>query len=176
MGNFLPGRAVNHLPKKFSQVAQIFPKNSKRNEAHTMQQPRSYWHMNLTRYSFSGSIAPKIIEHKLRRHKPKHLEKLPPQLNPLWTRIHRLIWSTMIRVILDHWSWSGSSQRNAPLEKDENLSWSGLQLHWSCHSNEMTPLPILLTAIFLGTGNCSSKIVHGSFTFSSVFVNLKRNL
>ena len=23
----------------------------------------------------------------------------------------------MIRVISDHWSWSGSSQRNAPLEK-----------------------------------------------------------
>ena len=25
-GNFLPGGAVNHLPKKFSQVAQIFTK------------------------------------------------------------------------------------------------------------------------------------------------------
>ena len=24
-------------------------------------------------------------------------------------------WCTMIRVILDHWSWSGSSQRNTPL-------------------------------------------------------------
>ena len=36
-------------------------------------------------------------------------------MNPLWTRIHRFIWSTMIRVISDHWSWSGSSQRNAPI-------------------------------------------------------------
>ena len=27
----------------------------------------------------------------------------------------------------------------------------------------MTPLPILLAAIFLGTGNCSYKIVQGSF-------------
>ena len=35
-------------------------------------------------------------------------------MNPLWTRIHRFIWSTMIRVISDHWSWSGSYQRNAP--------------------------------------------------------------
>ena len=33
-GNFLPGGAVNHLPKKISQVAQIFPKESKRNEGH----------------------------------------------------------------------------------------------------------------------------------------------
>ena len=33
-GNFLPGGAVNHLPKKFSQVAQIFTKKSKRNEGH----------------------------------------------------------------------------------------------------------------------------------------------
>ena len=32
----------------------------------------------------------------------------------------------------------------------------------SCHSNKMTPLPIILAALFL-TGNSSSKIVHGSF-------------
>ena len=30
------------------------------------------------------------------------------------------------------------------LDKDENLFWSGLQRHRSCHSNEMTLLPILL--------------------------------
>ena len=35
-------------------------------------------------------------------------------MNPLWTRIHRFIWSTMIQMISDHWSWSGSYQRNAP--------------------------------------------------------------
>ena len=35
--------------------------------------------------------------------------------------------------------------------------------HWSCHNNEMMPLPILLAAVFLVTGNCSSKLVHGSF-------------
>ena len=39
---------------------------------------------------------------------------------------------------------------------------AGLQWHWSCHSNEMTPFPILLTAVFLGSGNGSSHIVHGS--------------
>ena len=33
------------------------------------------------------------------------------------------------------------------LDKNENLLWSGLQRHWSCHSNGMTPLPILLTAL-----------------------------
>ena len=49
------------------------------------------------------------------------------------------------------------------LDKDENLLWSGLQWHRSCRSNEMTLLPILLTEVFLGTGNCSSKIIHGSF-------------
>ena len=36
-------------------------------------------------------------------------------MNPLWTRIHRFIWSTMIQVISDHWSISGSSQTNAPI-------------------------------------------------------------
>ena len=36
------GGAVNYLPKKFLQVAQIFTKQSNRNEGHTMQQHRSY--------------------------------------------------------------------------------------------------------------------------------------
>ena len=48
------------------------------------------------------------------------------------------------------------------LDEEENLSWSGLQRHRSCHGNEMTLLHILLTAAYLGTGNCSSKINHGS--------------
>ena len=67
-GNFRPGGAVNHLPKKFLQVAQIFTKHSKRNEGYTMQQHRPYWHMKVPRYSFSGSI-PTKFEHKLRCHK-----------------------------------------------------------------------------------------------------------
>ena len=50
------GGVVNHLPKKFIQVAQIFTKQSKRNEGHTMQQHRPSWHMKVPRYSFSGSI------------------------------------------------------------------------------------------------------------------------
>ena len=66
--NFRPGGAVDHLPKKFLQVAQIFTKQSKRNEGYTMQQHRSYWHMKVARYSFSGSV-PTKFEHKLRRHK-----------------------------------------------------------------------------------------------------------
>ena len=48
------------------------------------------------------------------------------------------------------------------LDKDENLLRSGLQRHRSCHNNEMTLLPILLAAVYLRNGNCSSKIVHGS--------------
>ena len=49
------------------------------------------------------------------------------------------------------------------LDKDEKLLWLGLQWHRSCHSDEMTLLPISLTAVYLGTGNCSSKIIQGSF-------------
>ena len=47
------GGAVNHSPKKFLQIAQIFKKQSKRNEGHTMQQHRPYWHMKVPRYSLS---------------------------------------------------------------------------------------------------------------------------
>ena len=35
-------------------------------------------------------------------------------MNPCPEWIYWFIWSTMIRVISAHWSWSGSSQRNAP--------------------------------------------------------------
>ena len=35
--------------------------------------------------------------------------------NPLWSRIHRFLWCTMIRVILGLLSWSRSFQRNAPI-------------------------------------------------------------
>ena len=45
--------------------------------------------------------------------------------------------------------------------KVENLLWSGLQWHRSCHSNKMTPLATLLAAVFLRTGNFSFKIVYG---------------
>ena len=105
---------LNHLPKKFLQVAQIFTKLSKRNEGHTIQQRRPYWHMKVPRYSFSGSI-PAKFEHKLRRHKQTF----------------------------------GKIATTVVLEKDENLSWSGLQWHQSCHSNEMTSLPVILAALFL---------------------------
>ena len=78
-GNFLPGGAVNYLPKKFSQVVQIFTKQQKRNEGHTMQQRRPHWHMKVARYcnSFSRSI-PRNFEHNYVAI-DKHLEKLLPQ-------------------------------------------------------------------------------------------------
>ena len=41
-------------------------------------------------------------------------------------------------------------------------------------------MPIFLAAVFLGTENCSSKLVHGSFSFFLIpvlmFVKFKRNL
>ena len=35
---------------------------------------------------------------------------------------------------------TGKITSSAVLDKDENLLWSGLQWHQSCHNNEMTPL------------------------------------
>ena len=56
----------------------------------------------------------------------------------------------------------------AVLDNDENLFWSRLPWHRSCYSNEITPLTILLAAVFLGTGTSYSKIVHGSFLIASL--------
>lgn len=43
----------------------------------------------------------------------KHSASKEPK-NPYTEWISRFLWCAMIWVILDHWSWSGSSQRNAP--------------------------------------------------------------
>ena len=67
------------------------------------------------------------------------------------------------RKLRRHKQGFGKIDTTVVLDKEENWLWSGLQWHRSCHSNEMTPLPILLAAVFLGTGNCSSKIVYWSF-------------
>ena len=116
-GSFRPGGAVDHLPKKFLQIAQIFTKQSKRNKGHTMQQHRpEYWHTKVPQYRFSGSIYTcQVWAQTIRRHKQTF----------------------------------GKIATTVVSDKDENLSWSGLQWHWSCHSIEMTPLPIILAALFL---------------------------
>ena len=67
------------------------------------------------------------------------------------------------RKLRRHKQRFGKIDTTVVLDKDETLLWSGLQRHRSCHSNEMTPLPILLAAVYLSTGNCSSKIVYWSF-------------
>ena len=57
-------------------------------------------------WSGSGSV--------IRDHSDHGRSKEPMNPCPEW--IHWFIWSTMIlSVISDHWSWSRSSQRNAPL-------------------------------------------------------------
>ena len=60
----------------------------------------------------------------------------------------------------------------AVLDKDEYFLWSVLQWNQSCHSNEMTSLPILLAqdlltcSLFLGTSfrNCRSFNIWNSWT------------
>ena len=47
----------------------------------------------------------------------------------------------------------------------------------SCHSNEMTPLPILLAAVYLVSGNCFSYRSRELFPLiaASMFLKFKRN-
>ena len=65
-GIFLPGGAVNHFPKKISQVAQIFTKESKRNEGHiaTTQAVLAYEGGSIQFFRVNTKS-----EHKLRLHK-----------------------------------------------------------------------------------------------------------
>ena len=110
---FGQGGAVNHLPKNFLQVAQIFTNRLNRHEGRCNNIGRTrIWKWLDT--VFQGQYLPKF-EHKLRRHKQTF----------------------------------GKIATTVVLDKDENLLWSGLQWHRSCHSNEMKPLPIMFAAIFL---------------------------
>ena len=64
-GYFLPGGAVNHLPKKIFASCPNFYKTVEQKRG-PMQQHRPHWQMKMAPYSFSGSI-PAKFEHKLRR-------------------------------------------------------------------------------------------------------------
>ena len=64
----------------------------------------------------------------IRRSKYHLKSRAHPLLNPCPEWIHRFIWSNMIRVISDHWSLSGSSQRNAPLEMFQILLFLGFHM------------------------------------------------
>ena len=55
-------------------------------------------------WSRSGSV--------IQDHSDHATSKEPMNPWPEW--IHRFLWCTMIWVILDHWSWSRSPQKNAP--------------------------------------------------------------
>ena len=57
----------------------------------------------------------------------------------------------------------GKITTTAVLDKEEKWSWSVFQWHQGCHSNEMTPLTILLAAVFLRIKNFNTKILHGNF-------------
>ena len=70
------------------------------------------WHIYSTQlgcvplgWSGSGSVIRDHSDHGRSNEPMNHCSK--------W--IHRFIWSTITRVIPNHWPWSGSSQRNAPL-------------------------------------------------------------
>ena len=59
----------------------------------------------LLAWSGSGSVIQDHSEHGT--------SKEPMNLWPEWIR--QFLWCAITRVILDHWSWSRSPQRNAPL-------------------------------------------------------------
>ena len=61
------------------------------------------------------------------------------------------------------------------LDKDDNLSWSRLQWHRSCHSNDMPPLPILLPAVFRSTSTNLRIILNRTIDFLKKIKTLEIN-
>ena len=53
------------------------------------------------------------------------------------------------------------------LDEDKNLLWSRLQRHQSCHSNELTLLPILLAEYISALGTVLQKSFTGVFSSNS---------
>jgi len=75
------------------------------NNRHIFCTTLSYLGCISLRWSGSGSVIQDHLDHGA--------SKDPMNSWPEW--ILRFLWWTMIRVILDHWSWSSLSQRNPPL-------------------------------------------------------------
>ena len=104
-------------------------------------------------WSGSGSVIRDHLDHG-RSNEP---------MNPCPEWIHRFIWSTMIRVISDHWSWSGSSQRNAPyLNHEFYLPTSSSRVNaffpktsfkqtWRCSCSVRLPKKSFVRIIWRGT-------------------------
>ena len=74
-------------------------------------------------------------------------------MNPCLEWTHRFIWSTTIRVIFDHWSWAGSSQRNAPLVS----LLCKITLSFKTHSPEASHLPFLKLFLSLNKATVTEK-------------------
>ena len=67
--------------------------------------------------------------------------------NPPWEMIHRYLRCSMVRVISDHWSWSGSFQRNASLHlKLKLVMWRIFSLLCYIHFKRKAPFrrPLLV--------------------------------
>ena len=62
-----------------------------------------------------------------------------------------------VKTIRCHKQTFGKIATTVVLDKDENLLWSGLQWHRSCHSNEMTPLPRSMKS-FSGAFSSNSRL------------------
>ena len=104
----------------------------------------------------------------IQQHRPYWHMKVP------WYSFSRSIPAKFEHKLRCHKQTFGKIATTVVLGKDENLSWSGLQWHQSCHSNEMTPLPIILAALFLTVWNSSWELFPP--IVASMFLKLKRNL
>ena len=87
------------------------------------------------RWSGSGSV--------IQDHSDHGRSNEPTNTCPEW--IHWFISSTLIRVISDHWSWSGSSERNAPFVNlyylIEHLTFGMWKLWSGPHLNSVNQTP-----------------------------------
>ena len=71
------------------------------------------WGCVSLRWSGPGSLIPDSSDHSASRQ----------PMNPLWERIYQFLWCIMILAILNHWSWSRSSERDL-IPSQKITSWS----------------------------------------------------
>lgn len=86
-------------------------------------------------------------------------------MNPLWERIYWFFWLTTIWTILDHWSWSSSSQTDAttvsphdPENSLSNISWRRTQSIFFSVSRSFVKICLVHSiSLFTGQGCVSTR-------------------
>ena len=132
-----------------------------------------FFHYHCLKILINSDYFMYIHQERSQNYKVNLIYAISKSLMLQWVKVARYSFSGSIPPMFEH-KLNRHKQRFGKivttilLDEDENLLWSGLQWHRSCRSNEMTKLPLLLAAVFIGTGSCNYPLI----IFCAIRINI----